>query len=87
MVGTDAHYARRGIASRMFMLCMRLARERGFRRCVTECTGHYSQLAARRAGFEEITRLSYKEFRFEGNAVFADIPLPHTHLAFFEKKL
>ncbi len=87
MVGTDARYARRGLARRMFMLCMRLARERGFRRCVTECTGHYSQSAARRAGFQEITRLYYKDFRFQGNAVFAGIPLPHTHLAFFEKKL
>ena len=87
MVGTDARYALRGIASRMFRLCMRLARERGFSRVVTECTGHYSQTAARRAGFEEVTRLIYKEFRFDDQAVFADIPLPHTHLAFYEKTL
>lgn len=87
MVGTDARFAQRGIASRMFGLCTRLARERGFRRCVTECTGQYSQMAARRAGFEEVARLSYREFRFEGKALFAGIPLPHTHLAFYERKL
>ena len=87
MVGTDAQFALRGIASRMFRLCLRLARERGFRCCVAECTGHYSQTAARRAGFEEVTRLSYQEFRFEGTAVFAGIPLPHTHLGFYERKL
>ena len=87
MVGTDARFALRGIASRMFRLCTALARERGFSRCVAECTGHYSQTAARRAGFEEVTRLSYKDFRFEGKAVFAGIPLPHTHLAFYERKL
>jgi ribosomal protein S18 acetylase RimI-like enzyme len=87
MVGIDARFAMRGIASRMFRLCVRLARERGFSRCVTECTGHYSQRAARRARFEEITRLSHKEFRFQGKAVFAGIPLPHTHLAFCERKL
>jgi hypothetical protein len=87
MVGTDARFALRGIASRMFRLSLRLARERGFRRCVTECTGHYSQTAARRAGFGEITRLYYKDFRFEGTAVFAGIPLPHTHLAFYERTL
>jgi GNAT superfamily N-acetyltransferase len=87
MVGTDTRFALRGIASRMFRLCLSLARARGFSRCVTECTGHYSQTAARRAGFEEITRLAYKDFRFEGRAVFAGIPLPHTHLAFYERKL
>jgi hypothetical protein len=36
MVGTDAQFALRGIASRMFRLCLRLARERGFRCCVAE---------------------------------------------------
>jgi len=87
MVGTDPRFALRGIASRMFRLCMRLARERGFRRCVAECTGHYSQTAARRAGFDEVTRLSYQEFRFDGRASFAGIPLPHTHLVFYERKL
>lgn len=87
MVGTDTRFALRGIASRLFRLCMRLARERGFKRCVTECTGHYSQTAARRAGFEEVTRLAYRDFRFDGQALFAGIPLPHTHLAFYERKL
>ena len=87
MVGTDARFALRGIAGRMFRICASLARERGFRRCVTECTGHYSQTAARRAGFEEVTRLSYQDFRFEGKAVFAGIPPPHTHLALYERRL
>lgn len=87
MVGTDARFALRGMAGRMFRFCTSLAREQGFRRCVTECTGHYSQTAARRAGFEEVTRLSYQDFRFNGRALFAGIPLPHTHLAFYERRL
>jgi hypothetical protein len=87
MVGTDARFALRGIAGRMFRICTSLASERGFRRCVTECTGHYSQTAARRAGFEEVTRLAYKDFRFDGRALFAGIPLPHRHLVFYERAL
>jgi GNAT superfamily N-acetyltransferase len=87
MVATDTRFAQRGIAGRLFSMCTDLARDRGFKRCVTECTGHYSQTAARRAGFEEVTRLAYRDFRFDGRAVFAGIPLPHAHLVLYERKL
>jgi GNAT superfamily N-acetyltransferase len=88
MVGVAApKFVRRGIANTLFELCIDVARERGFERCVTECTGHYSQSAARRAGFDEVARLAYRDFRFEGRAVFAAVPAPHTHLVLYEKKL
>jgi len=88
MVGVAApKFVGRGIANTLFELCTDLARERGFGRCVTECTGHYSQSAARRAGFAEVARLAYRDFRFEGRPVFADVPSPHTHLVLYEKKL
>jgi len=88
MVGVAApRFVRRGIANTLFALCSDLARERGFERCVTECTGHYSQSAARRAGFHEVARVAYRDFRFGGKPVFADVPAPHTHLVLYEKKL
>jgi GNAT superfamily N-acetyltransferase len=88
MVGVAApKFVRRGIANTLFELCTEVARERGFERCVTECTGHYSQSAARRAGFDEVARLAYRDFRFEGRPVFADVPSPHTHLVVYEKTL
>lgn len=87
MVGTDPRYAKRGIARRMFALCTDLARERGFGRCVTECTGRYSQRAAERAGFIELARLDYRDFRFDGEPVFDSVSAPHTHLAFYERVL
>ena len=87
MVGTDPRFARRGIARRLFQICAERARERGFGRCVTECTGGFSQRAAERAGFSEVTRLAYRDFRFAGRSVFADVPAPHTHLAFYERML
>jgi hypothetical protein len=61
-------------------------RNRGFKRCVTECTGHYSQTAARRSGFQKRARLAYRDFRFEGRAVFAEIEPPHTHAILFERE-
>jgi hypothetical protein len=51
MVGVaEARFARRGLASGLFRACASVARDRGFARCVTECTGNYSQAAARRIG-------------------------------------
>jgi len=88
MVGVQpgSRFAKRGIASTLFRVSTELARNRGFKRCVTECTGHYSQTAARKNGFEERARLTYRDFRFEGRAVFAAIEAPHTHLIFFERE-
>src|ERR1700722_11079043 len=73
MVGVPpaGRFAKKGIASTLFRVSTDLARNRGFKRCVTECTGHYSQTAARKAGFHERARLTYRDFRFEGRAVFA----------------
>lgn len=87
MVGTDPRFAGRGIAARLFRICAELARENGFRRCVTECTGRYSQKAAERAGFTEVARLAYAAFRFEGGPLFAGVPAPHAHLAIYDRAL
>lgn len=88
MVGVaDARFTRKGLASRLFRTCLGVARDGGFRRCVTECTGRYSQAAAERAGLKEVARLAYKDFLFEGRPVFAGIGPPHTHLALYELTL
>ena len=79
-------FARKGIASALFRICANLARDRGFKRCVTECTGRYSQTAARKAGFQERARLAYRDFLFDGRSVFARIEAPHTYLILFERE-
>jgi hypothetical protein len=88
MVGVppDTQFAKKGIASTLFRVSADLGLSRGFKRCVTECTGHYSQTAARKIGFQERVRLAYADFRFEGRAVFAEIEPPHTHLILFERE-
>jgi ribosomal protein S18 acetylase RimI-like enzyme len=86
MVGVPRQFARRGIASTLFRLSVELGRAHGFKRCVTECTGHYSQTAAMKNGFQERARLAYRDFRFEGRAVFAKIEPPHTDMIVFERE-
>ena len=88
MVGVPpgSRFAKRGIASTLFRVSTDLGRKRGFKRCVTECTGHYSQTAARKAGFQERAHLAYRDFRSEGRAGFAEIEPPHTHVILFEQE-
>jgi hypothetical protein len=87
MVAVDARFTGRRISNVLFDLCPGLAKQQGYKLCVTECTGHFSQSAARRAGFREAARLAYADYRFDGQALFADIPAPHSHLVLFEKDL
>lgn len=88
MVGVSpcTQFARKGIGSTLFRLCADVSRNRDFKRCVTECTGYYSQTAARNTGFKERARLAYRDFRFQGRAVFAGIEAPHTDLILFERE-
>jgi ribosomal protein S18 acetylase RimI-like enzyme len=86
MLAVDtAQFGRRGIGSHLIRLATEVAREREFGACVCECTGHFSQTAAERAGFTEMARVTYKDFAYQGKNIFADIPAPHTHLAFYER--
>jgi hypothetical protein len=89
MVGVPpgSRFAKRGIASTLFRVSTAVSRDRGFKRCVTECTGHYSQTAARKAGFRERARLTYRDFRFDGRAVFAEIEPPHLHVILYEREV
>jgi len=86
-VDPEGRFARRGIAKVLFQLSMDLARRHGFERCVAECTGHYSQRAARWAGFQPMARLRYRDHLFRGRPVFRSIEAPHAELVFLERVL
>ncbi|WP_437768458.1 hypothetical protein WME77_16190 [Sorangium sp. So ce764] len=89
MMGVEpgSRFARHGIASALFQASVDVARHNGFQRCVAECTGHFSQRCAINAGFCEIARVVYKDYRFQGRPVFASIPEPHRTFAIFERVL
>lgn len=87
MVAVDRRFARRGIASHLFRLSAQVAQDRAFQRCVTECTGHFSQRAALDAGFHERASVYYRDFLLEGQPIFASIPDPHVKVGLYERVL
>jgi hypothetical protein len=86
-VDPHGRFARRGIAKVLFKVSVDMARRHGFERCVAECTGHYSQQAARWAGFQPMARLRYRDHLFRGRPVFRSIEAPHAELVFLERVL
>jgi GNAT superfamily N-acetyltransferase len=87
MVGVDGRFSRRGVAGNLFRISAQIAHDQGFERCVTECTGHFSQRAALDAGFQERACVLYKDFIFKGRPVFAAIPEPHFSVGLYERVL
>ncbi|MGA9311809.1 MAG: hypothetical protein WBV74_15745 [Pseudonocardiaceae bacterium] len=87
MVGVAGHFSRRGVAGNLFRISAQVAHDRAFERCVTECTGHFSQRAALDVGFQERASVSYKDFLFRGLPVFATIPEPHLRVGLYERVL
>jgi len=87
MVGVDGRFSRQGVAGNLFRLSVHIAQDQAFERCVTECTGHFSQRAALDAGFQERACVLYKNFLFEGRLVFAAIPAPHLKVGLYERVL
>jgi len=73
MLAVDAGYTGQGIAQRLVEGCIENGRKKGYRYAVTEATGVISQRVFRKLGFEERYRVSYRDYRHEGEAVFASI--------------
>lgn len=73
MLAVDARFGGQGIAQRLLAFCLQNAAGRGYRWALTEATGHVSQRVFRKLGFEEQSRICYRDFRYGGEAVFASI--------------
>ena len=73
MLGVDARFARRGIAQQLVAACLANGRARGYTHAVTEATGVVSQHVFRKSGFRECHRVTYRDYRHEGRAVFTSI--------------
>ncbi|MBK9260664.1 MAG: hypothetical protein IPM54_12685 [Polyangiaceae bacterium] len=86
-VDPDGRFSRRGIARNLFRASVEVIRDRSFERCVTECTGAYSQRSAIATGFTERASIVYKDFIFDGRPIFASIPEPHRRLVLYERVL
>lgn len=86
MLAVDPRFAGQGIAHRLVQYCLENGRRKGYRLAVTEATGNVSQHVFSKLGFHERFRLLYREFRFEGKAVFSSIR-EHSGVVLMEKRL
>jgi GNAT superfamily N-acetyltransferase len=73
LLGVAQSFAGRGVARQLVERCLENGARRGYRIAVTEATNTTSQHIFRTQGFVERVRRSYRDHRFDGQAVFASI--------------
>jgi len=64
-----------------------LAKENGYKCCIAECTGSFSQRSAELGGFKEISSLTYKDFIYNGERVLSNTEEIHSRLVLYELML
>ena len=73
LLGVAERFTGRGIGRQLVEQCIANAALRGYRRAVTEATNPTSQAIFQRARFQERVRESYRDYRYDGEAIFASI--------------
>lgn len=87
MVGVHPEYRGHGIASKLARLSLERVARAGFEYAIIECTGAFSQHAMEAAGCTAVFELPYADFLWKGEAIFKNVPPPHTKWVIYEKKL
>ncbi len=70
-VGVSRSYRGKGMAQLMIKKALALARERGFRHAIADCTGPVSRHSFEQCGFHEAGFSSYEAFSLNGDRPFA----------------
>lgn len=73
LLGVAQPHFGRGIAQNLVTACVENGVQKGYRVGVTEATNSVSQHIFRKAGFVERVQRSYRDYRYQGDAVFASI--------------
>lgn len=73
LLGVAQQFAGKGVAQHLVAECLANGVQRGYRMAVTEATNKTSQHVFRKQGFTDRVVRSYRDHRFEGQAVFASI--------------
>jgi len=76
MLGVDSQFAGRGVGQGVVQACIENASQKGYRLALTEATGRVSQHIFRKNGFVDRFSVSYQNFIYENQRVFASI---HEH--------
>ena len=86
MLGVDPAFGGKGIARNLVQVTLENGRQKGYQRAVTEATGRVSQHIFRSHGFEELFRVPYQEFIFDGERPFSVI-VDHEAIVLLERAL
>jgi ribosomal protein S18 acetylase RimI-like enzyme len=73
LLGVEHRFTGSGVAQQLVAECLANGARRGYQLAVTEATNKISQHIFRKQGFVERVRRSYRDHRFNGQAVFASI--------------
>lgn len=73
LLGVVQPFGGRGVGQQLVSSCLDNGARKGYRRAVTEATSSASQHIFRKHGFVERVRRSYRDYRYQGEAVFASI--------------
>lgn len=74
MVGVERAFAGSGVIHKLNLAAERLAQSKGYKGAIGEATGPISYgIYTKRQLFKEVNAIAYRDFRFEGKAVFASI--------------
>lgn len=73
LLGVSASFGGQGIAHQLVDRCLANGVRKGYRVAVAEATNKTSQHIFRKHGFVERAQASYRDHRFNGQAVFASI--------------
>ncbi len=85
MLAVDPRFTGQGVAQQLVNTSLQIAKAKGYRCAVTEATGLISQRVFRKLGFEERFRVSYAEYKYGGQPVFASI-VAHGGTALMERQ-
>lgn len=74
ILAVDGNHCSEGIAAKLTERTYQIAKEKGFKQIVSEVTGPISQhIIGQKAGFQEIGRVNYRDFEYQGVKVFKSI--------------
>ena len=85
-IETLTSFCGRGIAQKLVSVCLENGAAKGYRRAITMATNRTSQRVFQKLGFNELFSVSYKDYTFDGNRVFASIE-PDDRTALLERVL
>lgn len=86
MLAVDEQFAGRKIGQGLVEACLENGLRKGYRKALTEATGRVSQHVFRKLGFVDRFSVSYQDFRYEDQVVFASIQ-GHENAILMDKSL